>query len=342
MKRQPLNYIMVGENVVKAQHRTISPYDITSQDNPGLLITQVQLRGVNYDEWARSFRTALRARKKFGFIDGTITKPDEKSADLEDWWTINSLLVSWIRNNIEPGLRSTITHVEVARNLWNDIKNRFSITNGPRIQQLKSELTTCKQKGQTIVDYYGQLKHLWDELENFEQLPTCKCGKCTCDLNSFFEKRREEDKVHLFFMGLDESMFGTIRSTILALEPLPDLNKVYSLLIQEERVQNITRGKDAGDVVADTMALATRVRASGREPKPVCSHCKKIGHESRSCFALIGYPEWWGDRPRSDGKGSSRGNDHNSGVDETEGTEGQHELMLFKALHLWDQTAKAL
>ena len=84
-----------------SQRKTISPYDITILDNPGLLITQVQLKGENYDEWARSVRTALRARKKFGFIDGTITKPGDNSADIEDWWTINSLLVSWIRNNIE-------------------------------------------------------------------------------------------------------------------------------------------------------------------------------------------------------------------------------------------------
>ena len=142
------------------QRRTISPYDITSFENPGLLITQLQLKGENYDEWARSIRTALRARKKLGFLDGTIKRPDETSEDLEDWWTINSLLVSWIQNTIEPSLRSTISHVEVAKDLWNDIKERFSITNGPRIQQLKSELVDCKQKGMTIADYYGKLKQL--------------------------------------------------------------------------------------------------------------------------------------------------------------------------------------
>lgn len=101
--------------------KTISPYDITSNDNPGSLITHVQLKGENYDEWARSLRTALRARKKFGFIDGTIGKPDDGSSDLEDWWTNNSLLVSWIMNTIEPSLRSTMSHTEVAMDLWNDI-----------------------------------------------------------------------------------------------------------------------------------------------------------------------------------------------------------------------------
>ena len=43
----------------------------------GSLFTQVQLKGENYDEWARSLRTALRARKKFGFINGTIKQPVE-------------------------------------------------------------------------------------------------------------------------------------------------------------------------------------------------------------------------------------------------------------------------
>jgi len=62
------------------QWKTISPYE----------------KGKNYDEWARSVRTTLRVRKKFDFIDGTIKKPMDDSRDLEDWWTINFLLVTWI------------------------------------------------------------------------------------------------------------------------------------------------------------------------------------------------------------------------------------------------------
>ena len=71
-------------------------------------------------------------------------------------------------NTIEPSLRSTISHMEVAQDLWEDIKERFSIMNGPRIQQLKAELVECKQRGLTIVAYYGELKKLWEELGNFE------------------------------------------------------------------------------------------------------------------------------------------------------------------------------
>lgn len=75
-------------NVITEVRRTISPYDLTSADNPGAVISHPLLKGINYDEWACGMKTALTSRKKFGFLDGTITKPAEGSPDLEDWWTI--------------------------------------------------------------------------------------------------------------------------------------------------------------------------------------------------------------------------------------------------------------
>ena len=290
--------------------KTISPYDITPNDNPGSLVTQVQLKGENYDEWARSLRTALRARKKFGFVDGTIKKPDDDSPDLEDWWANNSLLVSWIRNTIEPSLRSTVSHMEVAHDLWKDIEERFSIVNGPRIQQLKAELADCKQKGSTIVTYFGRLKKLWEELANYEQIPTCKCGLCTCNIGVVLEKKREEERVHQFLMGLDDTTYATVRSNVLTQDPLPTLNRVYSVLVQEERVCTITRGKEeTGEVMSFTVQAGnqTRGKNEGRDKTMLCSHCNRSGHDPNSCFQLIGYPEWWGERPRGAGQGTKRG-----------------------------------
>ena len=65
-----------------------------------------------------------------------------------------------------------------------------------------------------------------------------------CNLGSILEKKREEEKVHLFLMGLDDQIYETVRSNILAQDPFPGLNKVYSILTQEERVKMITHGRD--------------------------------------------------------------------------------------------------
>ncbi|XP_045810011.1 uncharacterized protein LOC123904381 [Trifolium pratense] len=172
------------ETIHNTVKKTPSPYDLNSNDNPGNLITQVQLRGENYDEWSRAIKRSLRARRKWGFIEGTIETPDENSPEIEDWWTVQSMLVSWILNTIEADLRSTMSYAENARDLWLDIKERFSVVNGPRIQQLKLDLARCKQDGMSVVTYYGKLKLLWDDLANYDQIPVCSCGRCKCDISS--------------------------------------------------------------------------------------------------------------------------------------------------------------
>lgn len=96
---------------------TISPYDLTATDNPDVVISHPFLKGSNYDEWACAMKTALCSRKKFGFLDGSIKRPDEGSSDLDDWWTIQALLVSWIKMTIDPSLRSNISHRDVAKDL---------------------------------------------------------------------------------------------------------------------------------------------------------------------------------------------------------------------------------
>ncbi|GJU60033.1 retrovirus-related pol polyprotein from transposon RE2 [Tanacetum coccineum] len=59
-------------------------YLLMTGDNPGNLITHVQLKGVNYEEWAMAMRTVLRAKKKIGFIYGTIKEPATGSTDVEE------------------------------------------------------------------------------------------------------------------------------------------------------------------------------------------------------------------------------------------------------------------
>ena len=84
---------------------TISPYFLSTNGNLGNIITQVRLKGDNYDEWARAKKTALRATKKFGFIGGSVKQPSDESSDQEDRWTVNSMLVSWILYTIKPAMR---------------------------------------------------------------------------------------------------------------------------------------------------------------------------------------------------------------------------------------------
>jgi len=144
---------------------------------------------------------------------------------------------------------------------------------------------------------------LWNALANYDQPPTCKCGGCTCDLGSILEKKREEERVYTFLMGLDDTIYGTVHSNILAHDPLRNLNEVYSIPIHEERVQTMTYGKeDRGEV----MTFTIHGRVDRKDKTMICSHYNRSGHDIYSYFALIGYLKWWGDRPHTDEKNEGR------------------------------------
>lgn len=106
----------LSKQVVVKQNEAMSssPYSLFSSDNHGVLITSVKLKGDNYNEWALEIDNALRAKKKMGFVDGTLAKPSEDSADLESWLSVNSMIVGWIRSSIEPKVRSTVTFITEA------------------------------------------------------------------------------------------------------------------------------------------------------------------------------------------------------------------------------------
>ena len=52
-------------------------YDLHSNENPGSVIAQVQRQGENCEQWVRAMRTSLMARRKRGFVDGTMKQPKD-------------------------------------------------------------------------------------------------------------------------------------------------------------------------------------------------------------------------------------------------------------------------
>ncbi|VFR02161.1 unnamed protein product [Cuscuta campestris] len=118
--------------------------------------------------------------------------------------------------------------------------------------------------------------------------------------------QRDKEKVHQFLMGLDNEGYGSLRSNIIATEPLPPLNRVYSTIIQQEGVLKTTQEEERNPV--GFVVTSKFDRDATKDLK--CKHCGLSGHEKSGCFQLVGYPEWWGDRPRvlNPGRGNGRGN----------------------------------
>ncbi|KAL0408333.1 UNVERIFIED_CONTAM: hypothetical protein Sradi_1767700 [Sesamum radiatum] len=103
---------------MKKSDNLSSPYYLHPFDHPGMNICPVVYKGDNHEEWARSMRNAFWAKRKHEFLDGKFLKPTDDLEEIEDWWSVNSMLVAWIFQSIEPTLRSTITYHDTVKELW--------------------------------------------------------------------------------------------------------------------------------------------------------------------------------------------------------------------------------
>ncbi|KAJ1381584.1 hypothetical protein SESBI_45006 [Sesbania bispinosa] len=113
----------------------------------------------------------------------------------------------------------------------------------PRQYQLKSGLPSVKQHGMSLGAYYTKLRAIWDELEGSRSIPSCPSGD-KCPVTKHLQEESEKDRVYQFLMGLDDAIFGNLRSQILNTSLLPSINRIYSMATQEETHKAITRSRD--------------------------------------------------------------------------------------------------
>ena len=120
-----------------------SPYYIGPHDKPVDKLTNVSFKLNNYDEWLFAIEHAPKARRKMGFLDGTYTEP-KPPCTKEDWDVIESMLMSWVLDTIDPEVRRVLPKYKTVKKLWDELKKKFSQADGPRIQQLLCDLHDYK------------------------------------------------------------------------------------------------------------------------------------------------------------------------------------------------------
>ncbi|XP_075489666.1 uncharacterized protein LOC142528501 [Primulina tabacum] len=217
-------------------------------------------------------------------------------------------------NTIDLEVRSMLSNYDNAKRLWDDLHERFSVVNGPRVHQLKGDINRCEQtKVMPVAVYFSKLNVLWDELDKHEPLISCKCGNCTCQVGKQHSQRRDDDRLHQYLLGLCSDYYAQLRSTLLSQDPLPTLNRAFQQVAQDERVRGITRiTEEKPDAVG--FAVKMEPRSKPRLDKTTkaaltCSQCHKSGHDITTCFDIHGTPDWYLKKYGStlEGKGTLKG-----------------------------------
>ncbi|RVW82826.1 Retrovirus-related Pol polyprotein from transposon RE1 [Vitis vinifera] len=246
---------------------------------------------------------------KLGFIDGTTTMPSatDKPDEHASWKKCNDMILSWILNSLSQDLADSVIFSTTAQEVWEDLRDRFSQSNAPRIFQIERDIACLTQDQMTVAAYYTRLKKLWDELGSYNDT-VCSCGAD--------HKRR---RLMQFLMGLNES-YNAIRGQILLMNPLPDVAKAYSSIVQEEKQRSLGATRETTEnsamVVqrAEPMALAVRhgqgssSRSNPSNRKPLhCSYCDRDHHVRETCWKLNGYPP---EHPKHASNRSNHGSTH--------------------------------
>lgn len=126
----------------------------------------------------------------------------------------------------------SVLWVDKAVDVWKYLQDIFSWRDIIHIFELQEIIYAFKQNDLFVTDYFTCLKILWDEQINFKPYPLCSCEEpYECGAVNIAHNYMKYDYVIRFLRGLNEQ-FANVKSQIMMIEPLPSINKVFSLVLQ--------------------------------------------------------------------------------------------------------------
>lgn len=280
-----------------------NPLYLHHSDHPGVVLVSQLLTEENYSTWSRAMIMALRAKNKLGLVDGSIPKPSTSSAkesqqkpsassaeELQQWTRCNDMVKSWLLNSLSREISPSVIYCDLACEIWQELKERFSQVSSPHVFQIERDIHNLDQETLSVVTYFTKLKSLWVSYQPFVlylHVPVVQEEALQ------YQQRQRTMK---FLMGLNESYSG-VRGQILLMDPLPSVNRAYSLVLQEERQREVSSNRSSPlDVAALTVKRNLNAnknagkKKNGKSERPKCDHCGWEGHTIDKCYRIHGFP----------------------------------------------------
>lgn len=269
------------ENMGSTQLDVTSPLYLHPSENSNSVNIEKLQGSSNYRAWRRSFEICLASKRKLGFITGVVKRDGSDKTKQDHWDTCNNMIISWLLGNMTDSIKRSVMFVTSCAQIWRELDQRYSVTNGSRKYKLCKDIYETKQNGRLVSEYYTDMKTLWEELENLTNLPPIT--EVNAEVNMFVQAlhtEKEEQKLFQFLNGLDDS-YGTVRSNLLMITPLPSVDSACCTLSQEESQRELHKPvKDENDMVA----------MYSKTNEISCTACGKPGHLSEKCWTIVGYP----------------------------------------------------
>ena len=71
-------------------------------------------------------------KNKLG-IDGSLIKPNPESSTYFTWIRCDMMVTVWLLSSVSNEIAGSVMYVDSAKHVWNDLRERFTQSNGPRV-----------------------------------------------------------------------------------------------------------------------------------------------------------------------------------------------------------------
>nr|KYP36188.1 hypothetical protein KK1_042711 [Cajanus cajan] len=224
----------------------------------------------------------LGTKNKLAFVDGSLARPATAGVNQTAWDRCNKLVISWIVQSLDTSLIPSVIWMPTTSQIWNDLKKRYYQGDVFRISELLEEIYSLKQGNISITHYFTTLQGLWKELDHFCPIPSCTCSTtCSCKLIPTIQSYKKRECVIRFLKGLNEQ-YSNVRSQVMLMDSFPSVQKVFSMLLQQEREFHGTNDNQVLVVTSNNERNNYKGSKTFKRNKDyntkVCSHCGRIGH----------------------------------------------------------------
>lgn len=113
------------------------------------------------------------SKNKIKFVDETILKPQIIVAIYSSWRRCNNMVLSWILRSLTPSIAQTALNFEIVKQLWKNLKERFSQSDVYRLADLQTEIFNISQGDRLVTDYFAALQVLWIEFTTLSPIRIC-------------------------------------------------------------------------------------------------------------------------------------------------------------------------
>jgi len=121
--------------------------------------------GTNYSQWSQVVCTFLKGHRRISHLTGN--SPKEEDPRFRSWDEKDSMIMSWLWNSIKLEISKNLMFLTTAKAIWENLQQTYSKKKDAElIYELKNQVSSTKQGGMFVTEYYNWMIGLWLQIDH--------------------------------------------------------------------------------------------------------------------------------------------------------------------------------